>query len=117
MAPGFHLSHPSKKSSAVVKAGATPTKFLTAEDAAKDAKKHEHRQHLAQTCAVAAGAFALHEHKAAKKHPQHEEKHKKKEKVAVAIAVGAGVIAAHEKHEKKNALKQAKLLSRHRHRV
>ncbi|MCO5554852.1 hypothetical protein L7F22_008388 [Adiantum nelumboides] len=69
-------------------------------------KKHKQRQHAADAGALAAGAFALHEKHAAKKHPEQRHAHKVREHVAAAIAIGAGTLAVHEKHERKHAKKQ-----------
>ncbi|KAI5054324.1 hypothetical protein GOP47_0003543 [Adiantum capillus-veneris] len=71
-------------------------------------KKHKQRQHAADACALAAGAFALHEKHEAKKHPEQRHAHKVREHVAAAIAIGAGTLAVHEKHERKHAKEAAK---------
>ncbi|MCO5612819.1 hypothetical protein L7F22_067090 [Adiantum nelumboides] len=66
-------------------------------------KMHKQRQHAADACALAAGAFALHEKHEAKKHLEQRHAHKVREHVAAAIAIGAGTLAVHEKHERKHA--------------
>ncbi|KAH7281478.1 hypothetical protein KP509_36G050000 [Ceratopteris richardii] len=65
-------------------------------------RKHKHRQHAAESCALAAGAFALHEKHEAKKHPENRHTHKVREHVATAVAIGATSLALHEKHERKH---------------
>ena len=64
-------------------------------------------QHLGETGAVAAGAFALYEKHEAKKDPEHAHRHKIEEEVAAAAAVGSGGFAFHEHHEKKQDHKEA----------
>ncbi|MCO5592209.1 hypothetical protein L7F22_046207 [Adiantum nelumboides] len=76
-------------------------------------KKHKQRQHAADVGALAAGAFALHEKHAAKKHPEQRHAHKVREHVAAAIAIGAGTLAVHEKHERKHAKKQQQHAAHH----
>ncbi|KAI5083796.1 hypothetical protein GOP47_0003539, partial [Adiantum capillus-veneris] len=71
-------------------------------------KKHKQRQHAADACALAAGAFALHEKHEAKKHPEQRHAHKVREHVAATIAIGAGTLAVHEKHERKHTKEAAK---------
>ncbi|MCO5612742.1 hypothetical protein L7F22_067011 [Adiantum nelumboides] len=79
---------------------------LTEVDYKAEEKKHKQRQHAADAGALAAGAFALHEKHAAKKHPEQRHAHKVREHVAAAIAIGAGTLTVHEKHERKHAKKQ-----------
>uniref|UniRef100_A0A7N2KVP4 Uncharacterized protein n=2 Tax=Quercus lobata TaxID=97700 RepID=A0A7N2KVP4_QUELO len=84
-------------------------------DHKKEEKHHKHREHLGQLGAVAAGAYALHEKKKAKKDPEHAHKHKIKEEIAAAVAVGAGGYAFHEHHKKKEAKKEKKAHGKKHH--
>ncbi|GLJ45132.1 hypothetical protein SUGI_0950060 [Cryptomeria japonica] len=58
--------------------------------AEEEAKKHKHREHMAEMGALATGAFALYEGHEAKVDPQHAGRHKMEAEIAGAAAVGAG---------------------------
>uniref|UniRef100_A0A7N0VGU4 Uncharacterized protein n=1 Tax=Kalanchoe fedtschenkoi TaxID=63787 RepID=A0A7N0VGU4_KALFE len=74
----------------------------------KEKKQHKHIGKAAALGAAAAGAYTLHEKRAAKKNedPEESHKHKIKEEVAAVVALGAAGLALHQHHEKKAAAKR-----------
>ncbi|OEL16775.1 Protein SET DOMAIN GROUP 41 [Dichanthelium oligosanthes] len=73
----------------------------------KEEKEHKHKEHLGETGALGAGAFALYERHEAKKDPEHAQRHKIEEGVAAVAALGGGGLAFHEHHDKKEAKDEA----------
>ncbi|MCO5559048.1 hypothetical protein L7F22_012640 [Adiantum nelumboides] len=80
-----------------------------------EVKKHSHKQHIGEAGAVLSGAAALYEKHQAKKDPENAHKHHIGQAVAGAVAVGSGAYALHERHDKKDAKKEEKHHSGHKH--
>ncbi|BFI32032.1 hypothetical protein MPTK2_4g01980 [Marchantia polymorpha subsp. ruderalis] len=92
-----------------------PDTTVDFDHARSEERKHKKEEHHAELGALAAGAFAMHEHHKAKSEGEDSGRHKLEGEIAGGLGVGAVGYALYEHHEKKKEKKEMEELEKRGH--